>query len=148
MPTLNFQDLEIRKGLLISKEDHQPFGCIVAMPNSLFIDHFTGNTCISSEHIIATNKGSDDDYLRKGDIVLQSSGNIGKFYPIKKSFPIPVVVSQYLTIIKKNKKNNLIELFEDEDFIKAFKAKLSEITEGASVKRINLQKLKTVTINW
>ena len=148
MPTLNFQELELKKGVLVTKNDYLPFGNIIAAPNSFFVDHFTGNTCISAENIKATNKGTDDDYLRKGDIVLVNTGNIGKFYSINKNFPIPVVANQYLTIIKKNKKNNLIQLFQDVDFINAFNLKLKEVAEGTAISRINHQKLKNITINW
>ena len=148
MPTLNFQQLEIQKGILISKDDIQPFGCVVAAPNNLFIDHFTGNTCISSANISATNKGGISDYLKKGDILLVTTGNVGRFYPIKKNFPIPVVANQFLTIIKKNKTINLLELFEDDVFVDAFTKKLTTITEGTAAKRVNTQKLNTLTINW
>jgi len=148
MPKLSFQSLEIRKGVHISKDDIKPYGCIVVRPNSLFVDHFTGNTCISSEHIIATNKGSKEDYLRKGEVLIVATGIVGKCYPIRKNFPIPVIANQLFVILKSNKKINLLRLFEDVQFVEKLNSSLIKISEGTAVKRINLEKLKNLSFEW
>jgi len=148
MSSLKFRDLDIRPGVLLSKKDYRDFGCIVATPSSLFVDHFSGNTCISRDHIKATGKGEKSDYIRKGDILLIVVGDVGRFYLIKKNFPIPVVVNHSMVVIKKSSNISLLKLFEEEGFVSAFTKAIKKIAIGKVIPRLTLNSIKELYIKW